>query len=387
MIKKKLLVITLVPILISVSLLSGCIAANAIQTKHWEHINSEGTGVRLWGFLVLGENFHNWDGYFVYDTESHPDWENYANRVEADNYDSLNFFSVDIYDLNRTTTYHYRAVGENTEEGATIRVGRDLTFIPGGPRSVIKNPTSIGLDYATLEGELTHMGGADSCEVYFKYGTDLSDLNLETTHQTMTSTGDFNAYVSDLESGTTYYYHAYAKNDADTWVSIFHAEFIPGQPTVETYLPNDVTSTTALFRGELFSLGGMPTCEVWFEYGDDNPNQLDETTDPITLDSPGYFTIDVDGLKSDTTYWVRAVADNSLCQHKGVIKEFKTLATDKKTNKEIFDKPDISDTIKNTLKKRIMNWLDIDDNWMETIDDVKLKFLNEQYPSLMKILQ
>ena len=96
-------------------------------------------------------------------------------------------------------------------------------------------------------------------------------------------------------------------------------------PIVETYLPNDVTQTTAKYRGELFYFGGTTDCEVWFEYGDDNPNQLDETTSSLILDSTGEFFIVEDGLSSETTYWVRAVANNGVCEHKGSIEEFRTL--------------------------------------------------------------
>ena len=323
--KKKLkLVVILVPLLIFVSALSGCIAANAIQTKHWDHINTEGTGVRLWGFLILAENFHNWDGYFVYDTEKHDNWEHYQYRVEADNYDYLNFFSVDIYGLDRTTEYHYRAVGENKDPGSVVRVGVDWTFIPGGPRVVVDNISDIGIDHVTLEGELTHMGGAASCEVFFRYGTDPDNLDMETTHETMTSTGDFNSYISGLSSCQTYYYKAVALNDADTWDSVFTFHFTPGLPSVGTYLPNDVTETTAKFRGNLFGMGGPSTCTVWFEYGDDNPNNLDETTGTILLNETGEFNLIQDDLTPATTYWVRAVADNGVCEAKGEVKEFRT---------------------------------------------------------------
>ena len=296
MIKKKIKILaTIVPLLILVSALSGCIAANAIQTKHWDHINSEGTGVRLWGFLILGENFHNWDGYFVYDTEKHDNWENYEFTVEADNYDSFNFFSVNIYNLTRTTEYHYRAVGENKDQGATIRVGLDYTFIPGGPRVIVKSVSGIGIDSAVIEGELTHMGGAASCEVFFRYGTDPNNLDMETTHETMTSTGNFNYEITGLTSCQPIYYRAVAKNDADTWASIFYLGVTPGMPIVETYLPNDVTINSATYRGELFELADQPSCDVWFEYGDDNPNNLDETTDNITLTAPDQFFIEVEG--------------------------------------------------------------------------------------------
>lgn len=382
--KKVKILATVIPLLILVSALSGCIAANAIQTKHWDHINTEGTAVRLWGFLILGENFHNWDGYFVYDTERHDNWELYEFRVEADNYDSFNFFSADVYDLDRTTQYHYRAVGENKDQGATIRVGVDRTFIPGGPRVIVKSVSDIGIDSAVLEGELTHMGGAASCKVWFKYGTDPDNLNMETTYETKTSTGDFNYEITGLTSCQTYYYRAVAENDADTWDSIIYLAVTPAMPIVETYLPNDVTTTSALYRGELFSLGGPESCDVWFEYGDDNPNNLDEISDTINLIAPGEYSIEVDGLKTDTTYWVRAVANNGLCEHKGEIKEFKTLSgygeTEYKEKSIATLKEKIETFIQNQIETLLFDVLGIPEN-------APRELIIDSYPILGRLLE
>lgn len=376
-----------VPLLVAVSALSGCIAANAIQTKHWDHINSEGTGVRLWGFLVLGENFHNWDGYFVYDTEMHDNWEHYEYRLEADNYDSLNFFSVDVYGLDRLTTYHYRAVGENTEQGATIRAGLDRTFVPGGPRVIVHNPSDVGVDSAVIEGELTHMGGAASCEVFFKYGTDIDNLNMETTHQTMTSTGNFNAELTGLSSCQTYYYRSVAINDADTWVSSLWnyaiRGFTPGLPVVETYLPNDVTTNSATYRGELFSLGGPASTEVWFEYGDDTPNNLDETTDPITLTIPEKFSIEVTELTPGTTYWVRAVSYNGVCEHKGEVKEFRTLSGLDETRYRELNQAALKDRINSRIKILVQRGLDI----LGIPEDAPIELIIDSYPRLGRFIQ
>ena len=361
--KKKIkVVMTIVPLVLAVSFLSGCIAQNAIQTKGWNHINTEGTGVELWGFLILGENFHNWDGWFVYDTEKHDNWELYEYRVEADNYGPLNTFSVDIYNLSRTTTYHYRAVGEHKSQGATIRVGIDHTFIPGGPRVVIKAASDIRLTSVVLNGELTHMGGAADCKVFFRYGTDPDNLDMETPKETMTSTGDFSYEVTGLTSCQIYHFRAIAENDADTWDSFYRLSFTPGLPTVETYLPNNVTTISAIYRGELFNLGGTTSCDVWFEYGDDNPNQLDELTDPITLTDPQQFSIEVEDLTPATTYWVRSVADNGVCDSKGVVKEFRTagpLGYEPESPANDFD-----------IKTRIQNLIKTRYSWLEDyIDD------------------
>jgi hypothetical protein len=381
--KKVKLVLIIAPLLITISALSGCVAANAIQTKHWDHINTEGTAVRLWGFLKLGENFHNWDGYFVYDTERHDDWNNYQYRVEADNYDSFNFFSVDLSDLDRTTTYHYRAVGEKHDQSSTIRVGLDHTFIPGGPRVIVKAVSSYGTDSAVLEGELTHMGGAATCEVFFRYGTDINNLDMETTHETMTSTGDFNYEITGLTSCQTYYYRAMATNDADTWSSVFILHVTPGMPIVSTYLPNSVTQNSAIFRGELFYLGGPASCEVWFEYGDDTPNNLDETTDPIVLTVPDPFNTEVTGLKTGTTYWVRAVANNGVCEAKGEVKEFRTLSGLGETGYNEINQAVVRDRIKTQIRALIIRGFSM----LGIPEDAPIELIIDSYPRLGHLLQ
>ena len=43
------LIVMLVPIIIGVITLSGCVGPFAIQTKHWDHLNTEGSAVTLWG--------------------------------------------------------------------------------------------------------------------------------------------------------------------------------------------------------------------------------------------------------------------------------------------------------------------------------------------------
>jgi hypothetical protein len=366
---KKILVVAVVPILLAITSLSGCIGANAITTWGWDHQNTAGTEVRIWGHLTLSENFHNWNAWFVYDTEAHDDWQNYNYQVEADNYDALNYFSVNIGNLSRTTEYHYRAVGEYQGQNSVIRVGADAKFIPGGPRVWTDNASNIGITSATLVGHLTHLGGASSCDVWFEYGDDENYLGEETPPQTMTSTGDFSAEITGLDSCKTYYFRAVAENDADTWVG-FKLKVTPGMPVVETYLPTDVTTDSAIYHGTLWHLGGPATCDVWFEYGDDNPNNLDESTTPQTMNMTDTFEASVTGLNIGTTYWVRAVSDNGICESRGEIKEFKTLSglsllNDKSSNSVIDTK---------TIRYNTYEWL------KKNFDNEALEKLAEDYP-------
>ena len=76
--------------------------------------------------------------------------------------------------------------------------------------------TTIGVQTAfavsaTLTGEITDDGGDPNLTVWFQYGKTTS-YGSETSHQSKTGTGEFNATVSGLENCTTYHYRAAAKH-------------------------------------------------------------------------------------------------------------------------------------------------------------------------------
>ena len=116
-----------------------------------------------------------------------------------------------------TGSYQITVCGINFD-GTVIRCFYyyDLTVTAAGveitPPQVTTNPaTDISQTSATLNGTLNSMGNADSCLVWFEWGTTPSYGN-STSVQTMTSTGSFSANISGLSPNTTYYFEAYAKN-------------------------------------------------------------------------------------------------------------------------------------------------------------------------------
>ncbi|HUS98846.1 MAG TPA: hypothetical protein VMY59_00815 [Candidatus Thermoplasmatota archaeon] len=244
-------------VVISVSIFSGCVGPWAIDTYGWDHMNAEGTAVRIWGQLTVSESSDNRNEGFVWDTEYHADWQDYLYRGWADNHAGLGLFSLTLSNLTRTTTYHYRAYGEYLKAKNQIRVGGDAVFIPGVPRVATDNATNIGLTEATLKGNLWHMGGASSCDVYFLYGTDENALNTKTTPETMTAIGTFIAPLTGLTTNTTYYYKAVAENDADTWAGILR-QVTPGQPIVVTRQPGEIGKDHAILKGSSGIQQGPP---------------------------------------------------------------------------------------------------------------------------------
>jgi hypothetical protein len=325
--RKKLLLPISIGAVILVSMFSGCVGPWAVVTFGWDHMNAEGTAVRIWGQLTILDSPENWNEFLVWDTEHHDDWQDYAHFEPADNYAGGGLFSLNIEGLDRFTEYHYRAVGEYLKAQNQIRWGVDHTFIPGGPRVWTDNISSYDLDSATLEGDLLHLGGAASVEVFFRYGTDVDNLNMESSHQTMTSIGKFSSTISSLTSNVTIYYKAVAVNDADTWDGLIF-NFIPGRPIAVTRQPGSVGSTTALLKGELWHTGGSPTCDVWFAYSDSSPNTLNQKTSVVMLNATGAFEITLNGLTPNTKHWYRAVGDNGVAQDVGEIYEFTTTSGD-----------------------------------------------------------
>lgn len=324
--EKKFIPLVIIGILISVSVLSGCVRPWVIDTLGWDHINDEGTAVRIWGRLKITENSQNWNEGFVWDIEPHTDWQDYQYRAWADNYGAVGLFSLEIHNLSRTTKYYYRAFGEYLKGQSQYGVGGETYVIPGGPRVTTENASSIGLTSVKLRGNMWHMGGASSCTVYFLYGTDENALTTQTTPQTMTATGFYETELNDLTTNTTIYYKAVAENDADTWAGLIY-KVTPGRPVVITRQPAEIGKNHAILKGELWNTGGTETCNVWFAYGNKSPNQLDQTTTSQLMNATGPFQIYLGNLSAATKYWYRSVANNGIAQSVGDIYEFTTTPT------------------------------------------------------------
>lgn len=96
----------------------------------------------------------------------------------------------------------------------------ELTVIEAGPgisppqiRTVpIGEQGAVTINSATIWGELTNMGGAASCLVWFEYKESTDAVWAKVCETTRVSTESFSCDLTELTSSTTYNFEAFAKN-------------------------------------------------------------------------------------------------------------------------------------------------------------------------------
>jgi len=347
-VKKKLFVPWMVSTLVLVSFLSGCFGPVAtIRTVGWEHLTLDGTAVKLKGDLNFEESSENWKEGFVWDTEYHEDWSEYPNTLWADEFGAYNSFFASLYELDRTTSYNFRAIGQSLLEDR-VEQGENIAFRPGLSNVITNHSDDISSSSAVANGWLKHLGGAPNATVWFEYGTSRSYLDLETDNETLFSAGDFISIIEDLEVDEYYYYRAVASNDVG--IRYGNVETLKsGVDYVETRGATEVGMTSALLNGRLNTMDGTQSVEVWFIYGDQSPYNLDNETSHITLYSVGDFSILVEDLDWGTTYWFQAVAIINGSTYYGDVEDFTTLGTYLKTY--------LMDNMDNPMINRIYNRL------------------------------
>jgi len=216
-----------------------------------------------------------------------------------------------ITGLTPNTTYHYRAVGQNT--GGTTN-GADMTFTTGlaAPTVTTNAASGVSTTGATLNGTVNANNA--STTVTFEYGLDTSYGTTVTADQSPVS-GTTDTAVSKAITGltpnTTYHYRVVGQNGGGT-TNGADMTFITTVvlPTVTTRAITNVTPTSAVSGGNVTDDGGgTVTARGVCWSTSTNPTIAGNKTTNGT--GTGAFTSNITGLLENTTYYVRAYATNS----------------------------------------------------------------------------
>jgi uncharacterized protein (TIGR02145 family) len=225
---------------------------------------------------------------------------------------ALGAFVSNIVQLSQNTKYYVRAYATNT---AGTSYGNEVTFTT----IQIAVPVLTTAAIATITQTTAVSGGsitADNGGTVTARGVCWSTVTNPTTSDSKTSDGiDVGNFVSNLTGligNTTYFVRAYATNSAGTQygnqVSFTTA---PLTPTLTTVAISLITGTTCTTGGSITSDGGASVTVRGVCWSTStNPTITDSKTSDGT--GTGIFVSNLSGLVSNTTYYIRAYATNSM---------------------------------------------------------------------------
>ena len=240
-----------------------------------------------------------------------------ATKIPATQLESNGSFTVKAANLTPGTLYYFKAYF--TESGVD-KVGSVANFTTPTPSVEAQAASNISNYAGTINGKLTVIATDLNPEVWFMVGNDASNLGTKINPATAPGTdGSFQANLSNLDFGTTYYYKAMAKI-LDKEYSSEVKSFSPKGPQFSAVTGNaeNITPTTAdikaqlsvttplegshtvitkmVFAAKSFSLnGGIPDDDALTVYNLSNP------------DSNGNFVLNISSLTPGTTYYYAAV--------------------------------------------------------------------------------
>jgi hypothetical protein len=174
--------------------------------------------------------------------------------------------------------------------------------------TVQANP--ISQTSATLHASFDANGASD-IDVRFEYGTTPLFGSTTTYTNYMTQTGTHDASIS-VNAGTTYYFRAMAVADGPGYGTTL--SFTTPSYTLPNMLTTSATntqSTSATLNG-FYNGNNGGTVTTWFQYAN-NSSFIGATNTPdiSQTNNSGSFSANISGLSQNTTYYFRAIGQNS----------------------------------------------------------------------------
>lgn len=186
----------------------------------------------------------------------------------------------------------------------------------------------VSTTHFTAGGTISNDGGAPVIERGVVYNTVGAPTLNDTKILAGEGSGTFSAEVASLTAGTTYYYRAYATNQAGTSYGGERTVTTLTQlqsPTVTTSSASSVLAVTAKVGGNVASWGGCEVTErgiCWSTH----PNPTIEDSKVALGMGLGSFTTQLYNLQPATTYYYTAYAINCQGAGYGAINSFNTQA-------------------------------------------------------------
>ena len=258
-------------------------------------------------------------------------WSTSATPTLANSYsastDNTDDFSVRMTNLTTQTKYYVRAyvktgLGE-TYYGQEIQfTTTQEVFLPQASATTITNVSAVSV---TVSAFVSDNGNGTVKDKGFCYSTSPSPTVSDNKYSCGNNASSFTTTLSGLNENTHYYVRAYVVNERGTGYGE-QVEFQTLQltlPTLSSVTITGISFRAATFEASVESLGNGTIKRSGFCYGMSHNPTINNTT--ISCEGKKNLKASVSALDAETTYYVRAFAENEKGFAYGEEKSFTTL--------------------------------------------------------------
>ena len=246
---------------------------------------------------------------FVYGFAAQPTVEENTGKLTAAVNENADF-STQLTDLSSNRTYYVRAYAVNT---VGIAYGNDVNFTTGAVNTKVTTSavTEISATTAVLNATIVAEGNPAYTERGFCYATATSPTisdNKKIVEKNDTSV--YSVMISDLDYKTTYYVRAYAiQNGQPIYGNEVYFKTVWDATVLNTSAVSQITSSSAVLNASIVQEGQPAYTEKGFCYNStgEQPTIANNKEEAIGY-GEGPYNLNISGLESPKTYYVRAYA-------------------------------------------------------------------------------
>lgn len=243
-------------------------------------------------------------------------------NVTSINLASNNVFAVQLTELQMDKTYRLKPFVKTTNGGVVYGLSEEITT----PSVSTISASSIKANTAIITGNVSKPGSYTILDKGVVYATTPSPKVTDTKRSTGNGTGIFSIELSNLTHNTTYYARAYIMTSESAFYGpeINFKTLEISAPVLKTNNATFITLSSAVVSGEVESDGNSAIIERGIVYST-TQNPTTSNTKIISYGGIGIFSVNLTSLISNTTYYVRTFARNSIFTGYGPQISFKTL--------------------------------------------------------------